>query len=75
MTQQQKTGLKQRLLELWENIAIVIKGSTLLLWFILFILALLEIKRYYDIDVIPGYDSSVDDVYGAVRGTLSEFLD
>jgi hypothetical protein len=40
-------------------------------WFIVFLFALLEIKRYYNIDIIPGYDSSVDDIYGAARGTLS----
>jgi hypothetical protein len=50
------------------------KSAGLILWFVVFLLALLEIKRYYNIDVIPGYDSSVDDVYGAARGTLSELF-
>ncbi len=38
------------------------------------VLMLLEIKRYYNIDVFPGYDSNVDDVYGAIRGALSELF-
>lgn len=47
----------------------------LIIWFVVFVLALLEIKRYYNIDLIPGYDSSIDDIYGAARGTLSEWFD
>ncbi len=57
-----------------ENIGVAFKTSSLFIWFILFVLALLEVKRYYNIDVIPGYDSSVDDVYGFVRGSISEFF-
>lgn len=53
----------------------VFKVAGLLTWFVVLVLALLEIKRYYNIDLIPGYNSAVDDVYGAARGTLSEFLD
>lgn len=41
---------------------------------ILAVLMLLEVKRYYNIDVFPGYDSNVDDVYGAIRGALSELF-
>jgi hypothetical protein len=51
------------------------KATGLLAWFVVLVLALLEIKRYYNIDLIPGYNSAVDDVYGAARGTLSEFFD
>lgn len=57
-----------------ENISIAFKSSGLILWFVIFVLALLEVKQYYNIDVIPGYDSSVDDAYGAVKGTVSEFF-
>ena len=57
-----------------ENIGIIFKSSGLLVWFFIFILALLEVKQYYNIDVIPGYNSSVDDAYGAVKGTISEFF-
>lgn len=51
-----------------------LKTVGLFTWFVIFLLALLEIKRYYNIDLIPGYDSSVDDVYGMMRGTLSELF-
>lgn len=50
------------------------KSAGLIIWFVVFALALLEIKQYYHIDLIPGYDSAVDDVYGAVRGFLSELF-
>lgn len=35
---------------------------------------LLEIKRHYHIDVLPNYNSDVDDWYAIVRGTLSEWI-
>lgn len=50
------------------------KSVGLIVWFVVLVLALLEIKRYYNIDLIPGYDSAVDDVYGAARGTLSDWF-
>lgn len=59
---------------LLQNLGLLVKSSGLFVWFIVLVLALLEIKRYYNIDVIPGYDSSVDDVYGFVRGSISEFV-
>jgi hypothetical protein len=70
---QAKRAIKDKKLNVLENLGVLIKSSGLFIWFIVFILALLEIKRYYNIDVIPGYDSSVDDVYGFVRGSISEF--
>ncbi|MEQ9263166.1 MAG: hypothetical protein RLP14_08400 [Owenweeksia sp.] len=57
-----------------ENIGIIFKSSGLLVWFFIFLFALLEVKQYYNIDVIPGYNSSVDDAYGAAKGTISEFF-
>lgn len=52
----------------------VYKSAGLIFWFVILFLALLEIKRYYNIDLIPGYDSSLDDLYGAARGTFSDFF-
>ena len=57
-----------------ETFAIVYKFSGVIIWLFVFLLALLEFKRYYNIDVIPNYDSSVDDFYGMIKGTLSEFF-
>lgn len=59
----------------WSVVDSLFRLAGLLTWFVVLVLALLEIKRYYNIDIIPGYNSSLDDVYGAARGTLSEFLD
>jgi hypothetical protein len=67
-----KTSKKVLLLR--DSFSFLFKSAGLILWFVVFLLALLEIKRYYNIDVIPGYDSSVDDIYGAARGTLSELF-
>lgn len=70
---QTKEAVGDKKLNVLGNVGVLIKSSGLFVWFIVFILALLEIKRYYNIDLIPGYDSSVDDVYGFVRGSISEF--
>lgn len=59
---------------LQDSFSFLFKSAGLIIWFAVFLLALLEIKRYYNIDLIPGYDSSVDDVYGFIRGKLSEFF-
>jgi len=58
----------------WESFILIFRSSTLFIWFVIFLLALLEIKRYYNIDVIPNYNSSIDDMYGMLRGTISEFF-
>jgi len=58
-----------------ETFSILFKSSGLIMWFIIFILAMLELKRYYNIDIVPGYNSSLDDAYGAMRGGLSELFD
>ena len=57
-----------------ECIKIGLKFIVVIAWLGIFLLALLEVKRYYNIDVIPGYNSSVDNAYGAARGTLSGFF-
>lgn len=63
---------KTRHLLFWENVSIIFKTTGMITWFIICILTLLEIKRYFNIDFIPGYDSALDDMYGAVRGTIAE---
>ncbi len=57
-----------------ENISIIFKSSGLLVWCFIFLLTILEVKQYYNIDLIPGYNSAVDDAYGAVKGSISEFF-
>ena len=55
----------------WDNVSIIFKATGMITWFLICLLMLLEIKRYFNIDFIPGYDSAIDDVYGAMRGTIS----
>ncbi len=57
-----------------EGIKIAVKFAVIMAWLTVFLLALLEVKRYYNIDVIPGYNSSVDDAYGSARGTITGFF-
>ncbi len=58
----------------WDNFNIIFKTTGMITWFCILILALLEIKRYFNIDLIPGYDSAIDDAYGAIRGSISGSL-
>ncbi len=59
----------------WENVSLIFKTTGMITWFIICVMALLEIKRYFNLDLIPGYDSAIDDMYGAVRGTITERMD
>lgn len=61
-------------LKTFDGVGIVLKSTAVGVWMVVLLLTLLEVKRYYNIDVIPGYDSPIDDAYGAVRGTLSNIL-
>ena len=55
-----------------ENFQILLKTAGILTWLVIVILTLMEIKRYYNIDVIPGYNSSFEQVYGSVRGGITK---
>lgn len=55
-----------------ENFQILLKTAGILTWIFILILTLMEIKRYYNIDLIPGYDSSFEQVYGAMRGGITK---
>ncbi len=55
----------------WDSVSIIFKATGMITWFLICLLMLLEIKRYFNIDFIPGYDSAIDDAYGAMRGTIT----
>lgn len=55
-----------------ENFQILVKTLGILAWICILILTLMEIKRYYNIDLIPGYDSAFEQVYGSVRGGITK---
>jgi hypothetical protein len=55
-----------------ENFQILLKTTGVLVWIFILILTLMEIKRYYNIDLIPGYDSSFEQVYGSMRGGITK---
>lgn len=65
----QKEGVEKKLI-FWETVNIVFKTTGVITWFLIFFLTLLELKRYFNIDIIPGYNSAVDDVYNSVRSTI-----
>lgn len=54
-----------------EALKIVIKFLGITTWIIVFFMALLEIKNYYNIDVIPGVDTPIEKVYDFTFGALS----
>ena len=54
-----------------EGAKIIIKMAGIITWLIVLGMALLEIKRYYNIDVLPGVNTSIEDVYDFVFGFLS----
>jgi len=63
---------QERWAMLKENLQIILKTTGLLTWIFILILALMEIKRYYNIDIIPGYDSSFEQVYGSMRSGITK---
>lgn len=54
------------LFSLKEGVKIVIKFLGIVTWLIVLGMALLEVKHYYNIDVIPGVNTSIEDVYDFV---------
>ncbi|WP_417589470.1 hypothetical protein [Owenweeksia hongkongensis] len=57
-----------------ETVKIVIKFLGITTWIVIFGMALLEIKQYYNIDVIPGVDTSIEEVYSAVFSGVSQYF-
>lgn len=70
----QKNKFKHKLWLLLEDTKIVLEIIYVFVFLFFFLFMLLELKRYYAIDIIPGYDSPIDDLYGAMKGIISEFL-
>ena len=63
-------GQQEKKLIFWETVNIVFKTTGVITWFCILLFTLLEVKRYFNIDFIPGYNSAVDDVYNAVRSSI-----
>lgn len=66
--------MRRNLQAYWDNLVDSTKLIAAALWIIAILLGLLELKRYYNIDIFPGYDSPVDDFYGSLRGLISEWF-
>lgn len=62
---------EERWAMLKENLQILLKTTGIITWIFILILTLMEIKRYYNIDLIPGYDSSFEQVYGSMRSGIT----
>ncbi|MDZ7848283.1 MAG: hypothetical protein U5L96_16840 [Owenweeksia sp.] len=63
---------KERKALFLENLQILVKTTGMITWLVILILALMEVKRYYNIDLIPGYNSAFEEVYGSVRGSITK---
>lgn len=70
----EKLNLRKRIHHFVEDTKIVLSVVYAFIIMFFFLFLLLEFKRYYAIDLIPGYDSPIDDLYGAMKGIISEFL-
>ncbi|WP_417612509.1 hypothetical protein [Owenweeksia hongkongensis] len=57
-----------------ESAKIVIKFLGITTWIVIFGMALLEIKQYYNIDVIPGVNTSIEDLHSAVFSGISKYF-
>ena len=55
----------------WDGVSTFFKITGMLVWFIIFVLTLLELKRYFDVDIFPGYDGAIDDAYNSLRDSFS----
>jgi hypothetical protein len=74
-------GIEVRVTEIENKFATIYKKAkvlTRMLYFvgisIAILLILLEGKKYFDINLIPGFDSNVDDLYNAIRAALVELF-
>lgn len=61
---------QEKKLIMWETVNILFKTTGVITWFCIFLFTILEVKRYFNIDFIPGYNSALDDVYNAVRNVI-----
>ena len=57
-----------------ETVKIIIKFLGITVWIVVFGMALLEVKQYYNIDVIPGVNTSVEDLHSAVFGGVMKYF-
>lgn len=69
-SQAPEKDVREKKLIFWETVNIIVKTTGAITWFLIFLLTILEVKRYFNIDFIPGYNSAVDDVYNTVRNTI-----
>jgi hypothetical protein len=58
---------------IWEDMTVFMKFTTLSAWFGVFFLFLVETKTYYRIDVFKGVDTPVDDIYGELRNNMTDW--
>lgn len=56
---------KQNFNSLRNDMVLLINYGYLLIIFMLFLIAIIEIKRAYNIDVLPGVDTPFDNLYYA----------
>lgn len=57
-----------------ETIKIIIKFLGITVWIVVFGMALLEVKQYYNIDVIPGVNTSVEDLHSAIFSGVMKYF-
>lgn len=58
---------------IWEDMTVLMKFTTLSIWAAAFLFFLVETKMYYRIDIFKGVDTPIDQVYGDVRRELNSW--
>jgi len=65
---------EERRIIFWDGISTFFKVTGMVVWFLIMLLTMLEIKRYFHLDLFPGYDSAIDTLYNGVRSNFGKDL-
>ena len=65
---------EERKIIFWDGVSTLFKLTGMIVWFLIMLLTLLEIKRFFNLDLFPGYDSAIDTVYNGIRSNFGRGL-
>lgn len=57
-----------------ETVKISVKFLGIVAWMIVLGMTLLEVKQYYNIDLIPGVNTSVEDLHSVVFSGITKYF-
>lgn len=65
---------EERRIIFWDGVSTLFKLTGMIVWFLIMLLTLLEVKSFFHIDIFPGYDSAVDTLYHGFRSNFGNIL-